>query len=284
MVDTAETVVASAPTATPDPEDTPIRLTWPSRRRGRRWPHVGPARHLGALAAPLLLYALAALFFAPPLLFLAAGVWSAVAYTRTLLSLLHLVGDWQFSTFFDRLAAARLAARVALASGAYFVLLFALIVLFAGLLGRRWRRLFLLPGLLLTLPAVVLFLAGVEAGAEGIAGRFGLPPSLAGPFLTLYALLDALLLAAFLTDPRPHRRRRPRLRKHPSDERATTPLPIVRFGPPLPLPPAEAPAEPARAADAATGAPLPDHASEAAQAVSPAALHGAPAELARADA
>ncbi len=237
----------------------------------------------GQHAASLLLYAVAALCFAPPLLFLAAGVWSAVAYARTLLSLLHLLGDWQFSTFLGRLEAARLAARVALASGAYFVLLFALIVLFAGLLGRQWRRLLLLPGLLLTLPALVLFLAGVEAAAEGIAGRFALPPGLAGPSLTLYALLDAVLLAAFLTDPRPGQRRR-RWRKHPSDERATTPLPIVRFGPPLSMPPAAAPVEPARAEDAATGAPPTDPASAATPAVAPAAPSDAPAQLAPADA
>jgi hypothetical protein len=246
MVDTTETVAASAPTATSDPEDTPIRLARLGRRRVRRRLRLGPARHLGALAASVLLYAFAALCFAPPLLFLAAGVWSAVAYARTLLSLLHLLGDWQFSTFLGRLEAARLAARVALASGAYFVLLFALIVLFAGLLGRRWRRLLLLPGLLLTLPALVLFLAGVEAAAEGIAGRFALPPSLAGPLLTLYALLDAVLLAAFLTDPRPGLGRR-RRRGHPSEELTTTPLPIVRFGPPLPMPPTVAPAAPSDA-------------------------------------
>src|SRR5579884_4078674 len=228
-----------------------------ARRRGLHLPRGNRVRRLlagriGGLAAAGVANALVVALFAPPAICLVAGVWALVSYVRSLYQIWGLFSHWQLDTVYQRLQATDLSARVGLASGAYFALLLALIVVVAGLLGRRWTRLFLLPGLLLALPAGLLFLVGAEAANVALTGGKGWQ-SVAASALFAYALCDAVALAALLADVRPRRRRR----RQPSRPRpAVTPapmpqLPLVRFGPP---PVALAPA-PASAAEEVAAAP-----------------------------
>jgi hypothetical protein len=183
-------------------------------------------RRLDALWGSTLVYSLMALLFAPPLIFFGLGLWATVAYAKALVAIWGVFRAWDLAALFAQLRSARFVAVFALASGAYFALLFSLIVLFAGLFGRRWRRLALLPGILFGVPSTLLFVAGMEAAAADFMAKYTLPGALA-PLLTGYALVDVVLLAGYLTDARAKGRRK-RLA-----EQETEPMPIVRFGPPL---------------------------------------------------
>src|SRR5579871_5262624 len=138
------------------PEATADRLaelpfTWFRRRRRGRL-----RRALDALIGGIFAYGLAVLLLLPPLFFLAAGLWSIVAYVRTLLSLWSLFKSGQIQGFLDGLSGVELPARLALACGAYFALLFALIAIYSGLLARGRRLLLLVPGLLFGVPAALV--------------------------------------------------------------------------------------------------------------------------------
>lgn len=188
----------------------PDEVTAPRRRlhlpRGRRVRELLAGR-LGGATSAVIANAAVALLFLPPVAFLIVGMWGLIAYARALYAAWHLLTHWQLDAFFSYLSAVDFAARVGLTGGAYFALLLALIVVFAGLLTRGPRRLFLLPGIVLALPAAALFLFAAEATHEAVAARLHLPAALA-PLLTAYALFDAVVLAALLLDPRPRRRRR----------------------------------------------------------------------------
>ncbi len=192
------------------------------RRRGK------VRRAVSAIFGGAAVYSLAAVLLLPPVLFLGAGVWSVVTYARTLVTLWNQFISGQLQTFLDGLGGVDLPVRLAMASGAFFALLFALIVIFAGLLGRGWRWLLLLPGLLLGVPALVIFLTGAQAAASALYAAQAFPEFLA-PLATAYALIDLVVLAAFLTDLRP---RLPRRRRTRRSEQVAQALPLVRFGPP----------------------------------------------------
>ncbi len=182
-----------------------------------------------ALTSATVLAALA-VFFVPPLAFLLAGSWAIVTYIRTIWSSWILLTHWQLGAFFARLSALDLAGRVGAVSGGYFALLFSLIVLFAGLLGRRWRRLFAMPGLLLTIPSTLFFGFSLQLSFPVIASRFAAPAALRLP-VTLYVLCDVVLLAVLLVDLRPPARSARRImRKGRSQSMRPAPLVPVRFG------------------------------------------------------
>lgn len=227
----------------PDP-DAPRRLHLP---RGRRLRELLSVR-LDGFSAALVADVAVALLFLPPVAFALAGLWGLIAYARALYAAWHVLTHWQLDAFFARLSAVDFAARVGLAGGAYVALLLALIVVFAGLLGRGPRRLFLLPGVVLAAPAAALFLFAAEATLEEVAARLHLPAALA-PLLTAYALVDAVVLAALLLDLRPRRRRRRGsrpLRAAP----ATRPIPRLEA-----LPAPGQPAEPSLALGTVGGSP-----------------------------
>lgn len=180
-----------------------------------------------------------AILFAPAIVFVVAGCWAVFTFANTLYTVWRLLEHWQLAEVFARLDILDAADRVAVASAGYFALFFALVVLFAGLLGRREQRLFLLPGLLFVIPSTALFGMGARLTGEELAARW----SFSGPLqiaLTLYALLDAIVLAAYLTDLRPRRRLRAlrrdgRQSDRPALNRDSAPVPVVRFGPSAPL-------------------------------------------------
>lgn len=195
-------------------------------------------RHLGRSMGTVIAYVIVAMLFFPPLAFLIAGIWGFVAYIGAFVAAWRLLTHWQLDAFFARLSTMDLAARIGLAGGAYFALVLALIVVFAGIIGRRARRWFLVPGLVLALPAASLFVFAAEATHAALATRLHLPSFLA-PLLTFYALCDAVALAVLLLDTRPSTRRRRGsrpLRAAPT----TRPIPRLEVVPP-PILPASSP-------------------------------------------
>ena len=184
----------------------------------------------GECLAWVAVLAVAVVLLAPVIVFLVAGLGAVYVYIRVLLTLWHLVKSYQLTTLAPLLDMLNGAGRVALACAGYFALLAALIVLMAGLLGKRWRRLFLLPGTVFTIPSALAFFFGLRLSLDSMGAALGLSPQ-AQTFLTVYLLLDTILLAAALVDVTPrHRARRARRRRG-----ASMPLAPVHFGPSEPL-------------------------------------------------
>jgi hypothetical protein len=200
-----------------------LPFTWFRRRRRGRL-----RRALSALGGGVVVYGLAVALLVPPLVFLAAGLWSAVAYARTVFSLWDLFKNGQLQAFLDGLGGVELPMRLALASGAYFALLFALIVICSGLLARGWRLLFLAPGLLVAMLAALILVLDTQAAFGQFTMTLNVSSPLA-PLATCYAIVDLAVLAALLTDLRPRLSRRG-MRARAVEERGA-PLPLVRFGP-----------------------------------------------------
>jgi hypothetical protein len=212
----------------------PLPLSWRLALFGASAWHALSAALSTAVAAATL-----AILFAPAIVFAVAGCWAVFTFANTLYTVWRLLEHWQLAEVFARLDIFDAADRVAVASAGYFALFFALVVLFAGLLGRRGQRLFLLPGLLFVIPSTALFGMGARLTGEELAARWGFS-SLLLTALTLYALLDAIVLAAYLTDLRPRRRGRAvrrggRQSDRPALKHDSAPLAVVRFGPSAPL-------------------------------------------------
>jgi hypothetical protein len=217
--------------------------------RVRRAAAVAVLRLLGRTGRTLATIAATGITFVvlagPAVLLLGAGAWAGVTYVRTLHALIDLVQQYQIPAALDRLDAVNVSAGVAFLSAGYYAVLFSTMVLVAGLLAHSWRRILLLLGLLLIVPSVLFFGVGALLTRDGITARLALP-SLAWVAVTLYALVDAVLLGTVLVDPHPRRRRRPhgRLRSRFRPAAQTTVRP-VRYGP------AEQTAAPSAPADAA---------------------------------
>lgn len=155
-------------------------------------------RRLGRHAVNALLVCVALLIFlAPTLIFLVTLTWAAVSSVRSLSVLIDLLQAHNFAALGPQLHELNIALRLALLSAGYFALVSALIVLYAGVLGRRWRRTMLIPGLLLTIPsALALFLGAALTGA---ATRLAIQAQV---FIFLYVLFDAIALGFLLADTR----------------------------------------------------------------------------------
>ena len=173
----------------------------------------------------------------PPVVLFFSGLWNTVAYFTSVWTLWHEITAWRIADMLAALVAVDTASRFALAGGSYFALVFSFMVLCAGLLGRSWRRIFVVPGVLLCAPSVVIFTFAATLSFTVLAARMHLPSWLQYPLIG-YALLDALLLAALLLDLRPssHRARRAHRSAHrrgvtESADMLSAPLPVVRFGP-----------------------------------------------------
>lgn len=174
----------------------------------------------------------------PPVLFFFSGLWNTWTYITGIWTLWHEVTAWRIADMFTSLVAVDTASRFALTSVSYFALVFSFMVLFAGLLGRRWQHIFVVPGILLCAPTSVIFTVAATLSFSVLAARLHLPEWLQYP-LVGYVLLDALLLAALLLDLRPATRRNwlaRRRRRHEAALEAVsftrpTPLPLVHFGP-----------------------------------------------------
>ena len=224
----------------------------PEDDRGRRI--ISWLREMGAEFLALAALLVIALFLALPLLLaLVAGSVGGVT------CLLALVGAWQsfhaahYQAIANDFPTIEDSAKIAFAGIAYLALLFALNVLIAGLIGRRRQHLYLIPGMLLTFPALVVFTISATLIIRMISGMTGQPELPFGIFFG-YAGLAAVVLALLLTDLRTKRRRVSRLHflrlwlaaqvgklmgrrgaREVSEAEAIQPLPALHFGP-LPAP------------------------------------------------
>jgi hypothetical protein len=166
--------------------------------------------------------ALFLLLFLPPLVMAVAGVWAAVTGLRSLWEAVQLLGSWQVGNVGTLLPSLNAASRLALLGVSFFAILFALIVFMGGTFGRGWRHLFLVPGVILTAPSLVVFVQSARLTSI-LLTQLGV----ARPLQVLgfaYLLLDALLLALLMTDVRPRRRRRSKMQRLPQrDSRDSRP-------------------------------------------------------------
>lgn len=204
---------------------------------------------------------LLALVYGPAVVLLLTGAAAAVGVLGDLWRLAHALTTHALDsvpTTYDRLA---LSGRVALVSGAFLVVLCALVVVAVGCRGRRWWRLYLIPGVPLSAAACLLFIFAVQWCRLGVDQRLGWSSGV-WQTLTVLALVDAVLVAARVggIGAGPLGTRRARLRgrlrtghtaPHTTGRpvsrrsRETQPIPVVRFGPrvtgvPASDPPAEA--------------------------------------------
>lgn len=201
-------------------------------RRMRRWPR----------------RSLIALIYVPAVALLFVGAAAVVGLLGDLWWLAHAFGTHALDTVpttYDRLA---LSGRMGLVSGAFLVLLCALVVVAVGCRGRRRWRLYLIPGVPLSAAAALLFVFAVQWSMLAINQGLGWPRGV-WETLTALALADAVLVAARVSGigagplgtrraylrnrlrgghtTGPHLSWRPALRQ----SRQTRPIPVVRFGP-----------------------------------------------------
>lgn len=206
----------------------------------------GPVGYIGAavsfVANTLMTGALFLVLFAPPIVMALVTVWAGVTGVRALWDGGQLLSQWQVGSVGTLLPSLNAASRLALIGVSFFATLFALIVFMGGSFGSGWRHLFLIPGVLLAAPSLVVFvqsarMTGVLLTQLGVAQPIQV-------LIFAYLLLDALLLSLIMTDVRPRRRRsksqrratgasRPQTRQRSKSQpiEAETPpeLPVVHF-------------------------------------------------------
>lgn len=183
--------------------------------------------------------------YAPAAALLLMGATAAVGLLGDLWRLARALTTHALDTVpttYDRLA---LAGHVALVSGAFLMLLCALVVVAVGCRGRRWWRLYLIPGVPLSAAAALIFIYAVQWCMLAANLRLGWSAGV-WQTLTALALADAVLVAARIggigAGPLGTRRARLRSRLRGAqaarertsgrpDSRQTRPIPVVRFGP-----------------------------------------------------
>lgn len=172
-----------------------------ARRPGRRViPHIVNSLIAGGALLAIL---------GPAVAFLIALSWGVVTYARSVMLLVDLVHARNFGALGPQLHQLNLAARFTLLSAGYFALIFSMIVVYAGVLGRRRQRALLLPGILLVAQSIVAYLLGVVLASASVSAATGIAIEVFAAFF-LYALVDAFALGVLLADTRApvHRARR----------------------------------------------------------------------------
>ncbi len=184
-----------------------------------------------------------ALVYAPAAAIVLVGALAALGLLGDLWRLLRAFSTHALTSVPDTYERLALAARVTLVGGAFLALLCALVVVAVGCRGRRWWRLYLIPGVPLATVTALLFIFAVEWYAAAVNQRLGWPPVVWGS-LAVLALGDAVVVAAGVggigAGPLGTRRKRLRGRLRTGREpeqpsarpsRQTRPIPVVRFGP-----------------------------------------------------
>jgi hypothetical protein len=147
------------------------------------------------------------LLFAPVVLAVVAGGIAVVSFFQSTLQLWQAYNDAHFDALLTIFPAMESAAKIVCVCLAYLALLFAMNVLISGMIGRRKQHLYVIPGLALSLPALL---------AYGVASylMIGALASVTGwgelPFVLLfgYIAVNAAWLGLLITDLRPVRGRR----------------------------------------------------------------------------
>lgn len=156
-----------------------------------------------AVAAAIVTFVLSLILVIAPLAALIVAIWSSGSALVALARLIMLMRAGQaltspaMPTLLDSLDTA---ARVGFLATGYLALIFALITLMAGLFGRGWGRLFVLPGATFTLTALALMVIGALFAAP-LANDLPIPAAWLIP-LVVYALIDAVLVSGVLIDAR----------------------------------------------------------------------------------
>lgn len=137
----------------------------------------------------------------PAVVFLIALSWSLVTYIRSISLLVDLIHARNFGALGPQLHLLNVAARITLLSAGFFALVFALIVVYAGVLGRRGQRALLIPGLALVVPSIIAYLLGSALTGITVSPAMGIPLEGLAVFF-VYVLFDAFALGVLLADTR----------------------------------------------------------------------------------
>lgn len=198
-------------------------------RRQRR----SGARAAAALTASLVTLLITLALAIPPGAALIGAGWALYLALSALWTLAPSIASGQAFTSAQTPVALHIldtGGRIGFVAIGYLALIFSLMTLMAGLFGRRWGRLFVAPGALFVVTALMLLgLAVLQATA--FISAIPLPVSWLVA-LGVYALLDAVLVAGVLVDARLTRsptatgRRRVARAAHKRSQRARRDLPV----------------------------------------------------------
>lgn len=216
------------------------------RTRSRRQTHSKLGRPRRALITTAIVAGLVVVV-APPIALVAGALGAAVVGVPSLVGALQRLLGGQVEQLPPYLATLDAATRVILVAAGFFALTYALVALFGGIAARGWRRLYLAPGLLLTVATMFCTAFAMRLLFDAAMWQ-GIPPAVSLP-LTGYVVADAIALAALLTDTRTGGSEIGRIGRMAHRRRDTSralpapALPLVRFAPSAPLDPV-APASP----------------------------------------
>jgi hypothetical protein len=138
-----------------------------------------------------------------PVAALGAAIWAGWTGLKALWELYDLAHAGQILTdpqTLTLLSSLETVERVGFLALSYLALIFALITLMGGLLGRRWGRLYILPGAIFTATAMALFTVGLLFAAPLAAKTPVSEDWLIA--LAIYALMDAPVVSGALVDTR----------------------------------------------------------------------------------
>lgn len=185
------------PDSAPAPRTAPLAAISPGARK-RSFP-----RLVAAFAASIVTFAFTLVLVIAPLAATIVAVWASWTAANALARLVTLTRSGQAlssPTTPTLLRTLDTAGRAGFLAIGYLALIFALITLMAGMIGRGWGRLFILPGVAFSTIALTLMGVGVMF-ATPLTKDLPLPASWLIP-LAIYALIDAVLVSGVLVDAR----------------------------------------------------------------------------------
>jgi hypothetical protein len=164
------------------------------------------------------------LLFAPLVLALVAGAIAVVNCLQYIILLWQAFKDAQYDAILTSIPALGNAAKIVGACLAYLALMFAMNVLISGMIGHRKQHFYIIPGLVLALPALLAYavasylLIGLLAEVSGWGDL---------PFVILFGYIgvNAAWLGLLITDLRPTPRR---LRPEPPRDLPGSPWRVVQ--------------------------------------------------------
>ena len=161
------------------------------------------SRQAAGIAAPILTFAISLGLAIAPIGAAIVALWAAGTALIALSRLVTLARSGQALTSLTTpalLHALDVATRAGFLAVGYFALIFALMTLMAGLFGRSWGRLFILPGAIFTALALALIGIGIVLAAP-LTPDLPIPAAWLIP-LAMYALVDAVLVSGVFVDAR----------------------------------------------------------------------------------
>jgi uncharacterized membrane protein len=141
--------------------------------------------------------------YAPPILALIAGGMACVSCLFWLFQMRQAYGAGQYDLILSDLPALSSAAKIAFASLAYLALLYGFTVLISGMIGHRRQHFYVVPGIMLSFPALVVFTIAAYLLIRALASDTDWGTL---PFVILFSYIgiDAAALGLLVTDLRPN--------------------------------------------------------------------------------